>query len=98
MDLTYFVISVGSIALAGHMAHARNRSSRTWLWTAVLIGPLAPLVLVCLGKLDGAGPDTEGTDKSPPDASKFISRFSNRLRQAFGRPDQTRLKMNLIGT
>jgi hypothetical protein len=65
MDLThfaYFVVSVGSIALAGHMARARNRSSRTWLWTAVLIGPLAPLVLIFLGKPDGAGPDNEGTD------------------------------------
>ena len=54
MDPVYFIVSIGSIALAGHMARARNRSFKTWLWTAALIGPLAPLALVFLGKLDGS--------------------------------------------
>ncbi len=71
MDLIYFIVSIGSIALAGQMARARNRSSQTWLWMGVLIGPLAPLALVFLGKLDGSGSDTEnpgrdpGTDRAP---------------------------------
>jgi hypothetical protein len=65
MDSIYFIVSIGSIALAGHMARARNRSSQAWLWTAVLIGPLAPLALVFLGKLDGSGSDTENPDRKP---------------------------------
>ena len=65
MDPIYFIVSIGSIALAGHMARARNRSFKTWLWTAALIGPLAPLALVFLGKLDGSGPDTEKPDRKP---------------------------------
>lgn len=45
----FVVVSIGSIPLAGAMARERNRSSKTWLWTAVAIGPLAPLVLLILG-------------------------------------------------
>jgi hypothetical protein len=44
-----FIVSIGSIPLAGAMAGERNRPSRRWLWIAVVVGPLAPLVLLVLG-------------------------------------------------
>jgi hypothetical protein len=44
------VISLASIVLADRMARARGRSPRVWFWTAFLIGPLAPLALVILGR------------------------------------------------
>ena len=47
---TLVVASLASIALAHHMARARGRSPRTWFWIAFLVGPLAPLMLVILGK------------------------------------------------
>jgi hypothetical protein len=47
-----FIVSIGSILLAGQMARARKGSFRTWLWTAVFIGPLAPLALLIFGGLD----------------------------------------------
>ena len=50
------IVSIGAIPLASHMAHARGRSPRAWAWTAVIIGPLAPLVLVILGKADDEHP------------------------------------------
>jgi len=49
MDWFVFIVSIGSILLASHMALERNRSSRTWAWIAVLVGPLAPLALAVLG-------------------------------------------------
>jgi hypothetical protein len=45
----FVIISTGSIPLAGAMARERNRSSKTWLWAAVAVGPLAPLALLILG-------------------------------------------------
>ena len=45
----FVVASIGSIPLAGAMARKRNRSSKTWLWIAVAVGPLAPLALAVLG-------------------------------------------------
>lgn len=45
----FVIISIASIPLAGAMARARNRSSKRWLWIAVAVGPLAPLVLLILG-------------------------------------------------
>lgn len=47
--LIFCVVSIGSIPLAGAMARERNRSPKTWLWVAVAVGPLAPLVLLVLG-------------------------------------------------
>jgi hypothetical protein len=49
MDWLVFIVSIGSIPLASHMAFERNRSSRIWAWIAVLVGPLAPLALAVLG-------------------------------------------------
>jgi hypothetical protein len=43
------IVSIASIPLAGEMARERNRSSKTWLWAAVAVGPLAPLALAVLG-------------------------------------------------
>ena len=34
---------------AGAIARERNRRSRTWLWIAVTVGPLAPVALLILG-------------------------------------------------
>jgi hypothetical protein len=45
----FVIIATGSIPLAGAMARERNRSSKTWLWAAVAVGPLAPLALLILG-------------------------------------------------
>lgn len=45
----FVIISIASIPLAGAMARERNRSSKKWLWIAVAVGPLAPLVLLILG-------------------------------------------------
>ncbi len=45
----FVLISLGPIPLAGAMARERNRSSKAWLWTAVAIGPFAPLALLLLG-------------------------------------------------
>ena len=47
---TIVVVSLASVALAHHMADARGRSTRTWFWVAMLVGPLAPLMLLILGK------------------------------------------------
>ena len=49
--LTFCVLSIGSIPLAGAMARERNRPSKRWLWIAVAVGPLAPLALLVLGDL-----------------------------------------------
>ncbi len=45
----FVIISIGSIPLAGAIARERNRSQTRWLWIAVAVGPLAPLVLLILG-------------------------------------------------
>jgi hypothetical protein len=45
----FVIIATGSIPLAGAMARERNRASKTWLWAAVAVGPLAPLALLILG-------------------------------------------------
>ena len=45
----FVVVMIGSIPLAGAMARERNRSSKTWLWVAAAVGPLAPLALLILG-------------------------------------------------
>ena len=45
----FVIVSIGSIPLAGAMARERNRPSKTWLWIAVAVGPLAPLALLILG-------------------------------------------------
>lgn len=45
----FVIVSIASIPLAGEMARERNRPSKTWLWIAVAVGPLAPLALLVLG-------------------------------------------------
>jgi len=50
MSWLFVIVSIGSIPLAGAMARERARSPRVWLWIAALIGPLAPLALLILGK------------------------------------------------
>ena len=47
--LIFSIVSLASIPLAGAMARERNRPSKTWLWIAVAVGPLAPLALLLLG-------------------------------------------------
>jgi hypothetical protein len=52
----FVIVMTGSIPLAGAMARERNRPSKTWLWIAVAVGPLAPLLLAVLGdKRQAAG-------------------------------------------
>jgi len=45
----FVIVSIGSIPLAGAMARERNRSSKTWLNIAMVVGPIAPLLLLVLG-------------------------------------------------
>ena len=49
ITLIAFIVCIASIPLAGAMARERNRSSKTWLWIAVAVGPIAPLALAILG-------------------------------------------------
>jgi hypothetical protein len=53
LSLLVLIVSIGSIPLAVRMARLRARSPRVWFWIAFLIGPLAPLVLVMLGRCAG---------------------------------------------
>jgi len=41
MDLILIAVAVGSMFLAGYLAHERGRSQSRWVWTAAVIGPLA---------------------------------------------------------
>ena len=45
----FVIVSLGSIPLAGAMARERNRAPKTWVWVAVVVGPLAPLILLVIG-------------------------------------------------
>ena len=45
----FVVVMLGSIPLAGAMARERDRPSKRWLWIAVAVGPLAPLLLLVVG-------------------------------------------------
>jgi hypothetical protein len=50
--MTFWVVQLlllATIPLAAEMARERNRSARGWAWTAVLIGPLAPVALFLMG-------------------------------------------------
>jgi hypothetical protein len=47
MDVITMVAFIGSMYLAGRLAQRRGRSSRSWVWIAAFIGPLAlPLVFL----------------------------------------------------
>jgi hypothetical protein len=50
--MSWFIViaSILSIPLSAVMAEERERSARTWAWTAAVIGPLAPLLLLLLGQ------------------------------------------------
>jgi hypothetical protein len=45
----FVIVMLGSIPLAGAMARERDRPSKRWLWIAVAVGPIAPLLLLVLG-------------------------------------------------
>jgi hypothetical protein len=53
LSLLVLIVSIGSIPLAVRMARLRARSPRVWFWIAFLVGPLALLVLVMLGRRTG---------------------------------------------
>ena len=47
MDMTFAVLMIASVYLAGRMAEQRGRRFVTWAWIGAIIGPLAlPLVLL----------------------------------------------------
>jgi hypothetical protein len=50
LSLFVLMVSLASLPLATNMARARARSPRLWFWIAFLVGPLAPLLLVLLGR------------------------------------------------
>jgi hypothetical protein len=37
------LVFIGSMVLAGRMAHARRRSIKAWVWVAAIVGPIGPL-------------------------------------------------------
>ncbi len=50
MDITsilFLVTCVGSMLIAGELAHEWGRSRSRWIWIAVVIGPFA-IPLLCL--------------------------------------------------
>src|SRR5690242_11743499 len=49
----FVIVSIGSVPLASTTADERNRSSRRRFWTAMVVGPLAPLALLILGDARG---------------------------------------------
>jgi hypothetical protein len=50
------LLLLATIPLAAEMARERGRSARSWAWTAVLIGPFAPLALAFLGDAKHSAP------------------------------------------
>jgi hypothetical protein len=52
LSLVVLILSLGALPLSIKMARARARSPRLWFWIAFLVGPLAPLLLVMLGRRD----------------------------------------------
>jgi hypothetical protein len=50
------IVSLISIPLSAAMAEERERSPRAWAWTAAVIGPLAPLLLLLLGQAKRSAP------------------------------------------
>ena len=43
------LVTLASMPVAGHMARARHRSLKAWVWAAAVVGPFAPLALCLLG-------------------------------------------------
>ena len=54
MWLTFQLLAMASMPAAYDMARDRGRSTRAWLETALIFGPLALLALLILGKRDSA--------------------------------------------
>jgi hypothetical protein len=50
LSLVVLIVSLAAMPLAVKMARARARSPRLWFWIAFLVGPLAPLLLVIIGR------------------------------------------------
>jgi hypothetical protein len=50
------IVSIVSIPLSGEMARGRERSPGVWFWIAFFVGPLAPLMLLFLGKANRSAP------------------------------------------
>jgi hypothetical protein len=56
MDWFIVIVSLLSIPLSAAMAEERGRSPGAWAWTAAVVGPLAPLLLLLLGQAKRAIP------------------------------------------
>jgi hypothetical protein len=46
------LLAIASMPAVYDMARDRGRSTRAWLWTALLFGPVALLALLILGERD----------------------------------------------
>ncbi len=44
------IVSLLAIPLSAVMAEERKRSPRAWAWTAAMVGPFAPMLLLLLGQ------------------------------------------------
>jgi uncharacterized membrane protein YdjX (TVP38/TMEM64 family) len=56
MWLIFQLVAIASMPAAYDMARDRNRSTRAWLETAMIFGPLALAALLILGKRDSGAP------------------------------------------
>ena len=50
--LIFQLLAIAAMPAAYDMARDRGRSTRAWLYTAMIFGPLALLALLVLGKRD----------------------------------------------
>lgn len=48
------LLTIAAMPAAHHLARSRGRSPKAWLYVTLLIGPLALLVLLALGRGDRA--------------------------------------------
>jgi uncharacterized membrane protein YdjX (TVP38/TMEM64 family) len=56
MWLIFQLVAIASMPAAYDMARDRGRSTRAWLETAMIFGPLALAALLVLGKRDSGAP------------------------------------------
>jgi hypothetical protein len=50
------IVSLASVPLSWEMARQRGRSPRVWFWIAALAGPVAPALLLLLGRAKRSAP------------------------------------------
>jgi hypothetical protein len=96
MDVTFALLMVGSIYLAGRIAERRGRRFIVWAWIAAIIGPLAlPLVFLFPNLRDNNGNHPNGPKGEKRPADVFGARRHGRRTRADVPP--TPLKLGNTG-